>query len=946
MRRRIPRPFVYAPALERLGLALPPPFLGRQREIDQLTCALTDGFHAVVVGPLGSGKTRLARQLVGQTGSPGHYVRCHAGDRPEAVRARAERALSVAPGRLASALAAGQILVLDDVHLIAGDLAATFEDVFGVSHCGVVMFGRELPALPRSVQTATIELGGLDEAAARDLWAHLEETYGPTPAGSCEQALTSTCRLPLALRRAYAEAAAGGSWDIAALDAPVRKALEVVAAVSAPVAPSAVAAIAGANKVERELIELVSRQLIDPRDDGRFSAHDEVRKAVLDPMSADDRRALDSRCAEAIWADRGEYFGVLEPIDRLRMAVRHRLAAGQRDQAIALVLERGPTCVARASGGEVLGIIAEITGDRAPDGPLAHLAADVAARRGHLARALELGGPSCPVVAARLRWRTGDTGRARTELEQLSGDVDVDVDVAARAVAELVELDVVLGNGDSARDRAESALVGGLGEAGRAALHGAMAAVEIACGDDMAARAALGRAEAATGDSLIIACVRLRRAELLCREGRLRQAEALLDEVERSCADLDAGCLADDALQLRAIILARSGSLSEAAEQLEQVIARRRSRGDEIAALAAEIDLAEVHALRGECYLAVELADAVQSTASAMSLIPLADRAAHIIARIDAISYRSEPTSWPLGCARLAIAAEVAGGKSGEAARLARELVARAERTGNSAELADGLSWLGRMELAMGNRAAAEQAAGRAAREAACAGTTWAHCQALLVLAAVAREQGDVVAASSYARDAAEAASRAGLPVERLAAARAVALIAEPDGQPLGGCEAGLGKPVAAAAGRLLADLGLAASRPFLVVAADGTESRVADASPERLRMAERNLVIDGVREHIVRSGEMCADLRRRSLLKRLLFLFASSPGKTLSKEEIVEQVWQVEYHPLRHDAALFTNIMRIRRLLGTDGAELIAVSEEGYSFCPPADFVYVCKAE
>ena len=91
-----------------------------------------------------------------------------------------------------------------------------------------------------------------------------------------------------------------------------------------------------------------------------------------------------------------------------------------------------------------------------------------------------------------------------------------------------------------------------------------------------------------------------------------------------------------------------------------------------------------------------------------------------------------------------------------------------------------------------------------------------------------------------------------------------------------------------------------------------------------------------------MRNGEDVADLRRRSLLKRLLFLFAAKPNYVFSKDEIVEQVWEVEYHPLRHDAALFTNIMRIRRLLGEDGIELIQVSEQGYSLVPPKDFLYV----
>jgi DNA-binding response OmpR family regulator len=108
------------------------------------------------------------------------------------------------------------------------------------------------------------------------------------------------------------------------------------------------------------------------------------------------------------------------------------------------------------------------------------------------------------------------------------------------------------------------------------------------------------------------------------------------------------------------------------------------------------------------------------------------------------------------------------------------------------------------------------------------------------------------------------------------------------------------------------------------------------------LKLDKRSLVIDGAREQIFRSGASIADLRRRSLLKRLLFLFASAPGKVFSKEAIVQAVWNVEYHPLRHDAALFTNIMRIRRLLGEDGSEIIRVTEDGYRFVPPRDFLFV----
>ena len=48
----------------------------------------------------------------------------------------------------------------------------------------------------------------------------------------------------------------------------------------------------------------------------------------------------------------------------------------------------------------------------------------------------------------------------------------------------------------------------------------------------------------------------------------------------------------------------------------------------------------------------------------------------------------------------------------------------------------------------------------------------------------------------------------------------------------------------------------------------------LADADPEVLRLPARTLAVDGVRETIWRRGTELADLRRRSLLKKLLFLF------------------------------------------------------------------------
>ena len=96
-----------------------------------------------------------------------------------------------------------------------------------------------------------------------------------------------------------------------------------------------------------------------------------------------------------------------------------------------------------------------------------------------------------------------------------------------------------------------------------------------------------------------------------------------------------------------------------------------------------------------------------------------------------------------------------------------------------------------------------------------------------------------------------------------------------------------------------------------------------------------------GVTQSLTRSAELTKGYRWPIFgLILLVIVGAAIVGAVL--EAIVQAVWNVEYHPLRHDAALFTNIMRIRRLLGEDGSEIIRVTEDGYRFVPPRDFLFV----
>ncbi len=1020
MRRRTTKPTSTTPALRRLGLATPPPFVGRQRELAALGEALSAGSPLVVRGAVGSGKTRLARQLALSEHVIGYrvaHIRCEPGDVGIAVRARAERALAALPGSLPSLLTTAEVLlVLDDVHHLAEeDIARTLAGLVAEDEASgrgrLLLLTRDALPIRRDVGRFELDLEGLDEAAARELWHHLEETYGPTAAGACDDALAFTRGMPLALRREYARSLFGtDAWLTSALPRSTRRALEAVAVLRVPAAPAALAALISHDETEQALIDLVSRQLVDPLQDGRFSIHDVVRDDVLECMEEQSRRVLERAAAELVatagrglpqsrrvaW-DAGDdgALGHLDPVDRLREAVLHLLAAGDPAAALARLQDGESVALLRGASGELIAIIDAIArvADASLQAPLRAARARIALRQGRVAEALELASDANVLSAAQRAWLqycSGQIAGARSELErELSSDEPA---TRCQAAALLVELELASGNRARAEALVTTALErdrNALDDTGRARLHLAMTAVLEHAGQVSAARAALARIGGQL-DAGLAARVAARRAVCLAREGRLAEADTALADAEQQALEVDEAWVAEELIAARAMLLARRGALLEAEATLRALVSARRERGDEVGALVVELELAAVLLRRGVLAAACELAAACSASAARRGLAELAARARLIAATIDARELRlaearhelealiasqasaavrsaaelalAEVNAWAgegvgqapldeelrdaidLGSARAA--AHLAAGDGSAAAAMARSVAVRAERSGRAAELADALALAARLQLARGDKDGAVAAATRAAREASSCGMEQARVTALLVLAAVARDEGAVTVASDYARDAARIAVAAGLPVERLVAAEALEAIADAGdasaAEARNAAAATMSQAALDAAGRLLSDLGLTAARPYRLVSATGTDSLVADANPDLLRMGDRNLAVDGIREVIVRDGAQIADLRRRSLLKRLLFLFAGAPGRVFSKEEIVQTVWDVEYHPLRHDAALFTNIMRIRRLLGSDGADLIRVNEEGYRFVPPKDFLFV----
>jgi hypothetical protein len=1029
----------------------PVPFVGRQAELAALKEHLAVVPLVSLHGALGSGKTRLVGELAASIGGAGPVstaitvIECYPGDRASALRARAERALRCVPGTLSQTLAQqSRVLVIDDIQHLRTDEATSLLAplLLGPTALGrVVVVGRDPLAATVGSSIAELEMHGLDADAGGAMWASLEETYGE--AQGFDAAFARTRGVPLGLRREFARARFGANaWDIAALEAPARAALESLAILRQAVAPAAVAALAPGVDIEAALTSLLARQLVDGVGDGRLVVHEVVRVDVLAQMDFDTKCRLSSAAAELVastaalstgprlaWqaGDDGA-FGAMDQITRVREVVWHWLAAGDRDRAArSLLADR--ELAARSGGAGEFESLLDALGDkprrrppsssevaqtgaselvRAPLDPdlsrsLAALRIEIAVRGGRYTEAFERAtaapGAVSPLIHAELVLASGDVASARRALTGLLGAADPSE--RTRALAMLAELELLAGSPDAAA--AHLASLGDLTAAeplARARVHLASARVDEYMGRVAAMRSALARAHGACKSvpvcleaSELSAIIDARRAIGLAREGRLVEAATALDAADSAARDLDAVAVADEVLAARALVARRRGDSTLAGTLLQEVVRARRERGDELGALRAELDLAELCILRGQPALASELASAAMASSVRRELGHLAARGGAVVAAIDLLELRldaalprleelhGKPALDSASAANVAVAlataralsgqragavelAQNAGAESrdeldrrlaaaevslatgdvGVALELARDTAVLAERSHRTIELASALVIVARLELARGDRGNARAAASRAAREAAAAGLIRARIHALLALSALARDDDDQASAVAYARDAADLAMGAGLPVERLVAHAALDAISghEAVADPSAPSAATMASTAIEGAARLLTDLGLTAQRPFRVIDAEGVPSDVADANPEVLRLAVRALAVDGVREVIWRHGAELADLRRRSLLKRLLFLFASAPGKVFSKEAIVQAVWNVEYHPLRHDAALFTNIMRIRRLLGEDGSEIIRVTEDGYRFVPPRDFLFV----
>ena len=103
-------------------------------------------------------------------------------------------------------------------------------------------------------------------------------------------------------------------------------------------------------------------------------------------------------------------------------------------------------------------------------------------------------------------------------------------------------------------------------------------------------------------------------------------------------------------------------------------------------------------------------------------------------------------------------------------------------------------------------------------------------------------------------------------------------------------------------------------------------------------------VVIDARRDELVVGGEVVS-LRRRSVLRKLLYALARRPGSVLGKDELAEAVWNRPYDPLRHDDALKANVLHLRRLLAGSGFAIVR-GDPGYRLEATVRFVFVAPLD
>lgn len=418
---------------------------------------------------------------------------------------------------------------------------------------------------------------------------------------------------------------------------------------------------------------------------------------------------------------------------------------------------------------------------------------------------------------------------------------------------------------------------------------------------------------------------RARVARLHARDGHLAEAEAILETVGPATTRRAAA----ERWWALAVWERARGDAAAARRAYVQASLATRGMGDEVQGSWIDIEHAELVALAGDVRAAATLVHDATSAG-------LGDETknAQLLRRRDIEAYlqwllghsAATPT---LGESLTSIEARWRAGAAPDAYQMWQAMCADM----NLATQSTKVNWLSLgalLALTVGQHAEARQLATIGAKRAISGGHVRAHVISLLVLSAVTRASDERTAAIAYATDALMRAGDVGLDAEYVVASYLLESLSQ----------ATNAEPVnnGGVIQSWLMALGITSRQRVRCIDARGAVQAWPDASETRMQVASRSLVVDATR-NLLWLGGRSIDLRRRALLKRLLYLLARSPAHGFTKEQLARDLWG-HYEPLQHDPALFTNIMRLRKLLADP--DMIQAQDGGYVFAPPADFLFV----
>jgi len=97
----------------------------------------------------------------------------------------------------------------------------------------------------------------------------------------------------------------------------------------------------------------------------------------------------------------------------------------------------------------------------------------------------------------------------------------------------------------------------------------------------------------------------------------------------------------------------------------------------------------------------------------------------------------------------------------------------------------------------------------------------------------------------------------------------------------------------------------------------------------------QKEITFDSITGTVNRKGVGSVSLQGQFVLREMLTLFLESPGKTFSKEELVEKIWKEKYSPPMHDNKIYVTLKRLRQALLPIFPEVESIQRlrNGYSF-------------